>query len=271
MRIAIVGCGWLGQPLAKQLKQSGHSIVATCRSAQKREALEQLGYSSHVYQLGDLLSSDALKAVFQCSLLILNLPPGGRQIQPDYYIEHMCQLLSAARQQGVLQVIFISTTAVYGDIEGKVVEKTPLAPATESGRAHQKIEQHARDVFAGSACVLRLAGLVGTDRHPAKYLAARTDISHGSQVVNLVYQQDVITAIEAIIAQDKYGNIFHLCAHEHPTRHDYYRWACAKLGLELPEFAVEKHEHQGKIIDAHWTCETLGLELSYASPYAMLA
>jgi nucleoside-diphosphate-sugar epimerase len=271
MHISIVGCGWLGQPLAEQVKQSGHSTGATCRSPEKRQTLEQLGYSSHVYQLGDALTSDALKAVFQSSLLILNLPPGGRHIQPDFYIEHMCQLLSEARQQGVRHVIFISTTAVYGDMQGRVVEQTPPAPKTESGRAHQIIEQHALEVFAGDACVLRLAGLVGVDRHPAKYLAARTDIRHGSQVVNLVYQQDVITAIEAIIEQDKYAHIFHLCAHEHPTRHDYYRWACAKLGLDLPEFVVESHEHQGKIIDAHWTCETLGLEISYASPYAMLA
>jgi Trk K+ transport system NAD-binding subunit len=32
MRIALVGCGWLGLPLAVSLKKCGHSIVATRRS-----------------------------------------------------------------------------------------------------------------------------------------------------------------------------------------------------------------------------------------------
>lgn len=270
MQISIVGCGWLGQPLAYYLKQRGHRIVATCRSAEKRQTLAQQGYLSRVFQLGDVLTCQALIPVFQSDLLILNLPPGGRNIQADFYTEHMCQLLSEARRQGVAKVIFISTTAVYGEVQGRVVEQSLLAPNTASGKAHQIIEQHLFEVFAQQGCVLRLAGLVGEDRHPAKFLAARKAVENGDQQVNLVHQQDVIAAIYAIIQQNHYAHVFHLCAHEHPTRRDYYAWACAKLGLVPPEFVDEGQKQAGKVIDAKWTCEMLRLTLSYASPYAML-
>jgi nucleoside-diphosphate-sugar epimerase len=270
MHISIVGCGWLGQPLANQLQLGGHSIVATCRSEEKRQALTLQGYSSHIFQLGDDLSSQALKVVFQSSLLILNLPPGGRHIQPEFYTEQMCQLISEAHKQGMQNIIFISTTAVYAEKQDKVVEHSPLAPATASGKAHQRIEQHVIDVFAEQGCVIRLAGLVGKGRHPATYLAGRKALENGSNLVNLVHQHDVVKAIKAIIEQKRYGDIFHLCSHEHPSRRDYYLWSCAQLQLELPEFCDELQEQKSKFIDAHWTCKRLGLTLTYPSPYNML-
>lgn len=270
MHISVVGCGWLGQPLAQQLKESGHSIVATCRSEEKHKTLEQQGFLSHIYQLGDASSGDALRAIFRSSLLILNLPPGGRHIQAELYTTQMCRLISEAHQHGVNKLIFVSTTAVYGDVEGEVCEDTPLGPITASGAAHQVIELHAKNVYAQDVCILRLAGLVGEDRHPAKYLAGKKEISGAQQSVNLIHQQDVINAIKAIIQQTQYGQVLHLCADEHPSRQDYYTWACARLGLQAPEFLNEDKANKGKKINAQFSCKTLGLTLIYASPYDML-
>lgn len=270
MQISIVGCGWLGQPLAQQLYQCGHSIVATTRSEEKRFVFQQQGFQGLIYHLGDACQSDSFSLIVQSSLLIVNLPPGGRQIQAAFYIKNICQLITQARLQGVSKLIFISTTAVYGELEGELNERSCIAPVTESAKAHKIIEQHVVAEFAQQACILRLAGLVGQDRHPAKYLAGRHDIALGSQHVNLVHQQDVIQAIESIIRNEAYGHIYHLCAHDHPSRRDYYHWACAKLALPLPEFIEELHPSTGKQINASWTCQTLGIVLNYPSPYDML-
>lgn len=270
MKIAIIACGWLGQPLAQQLLKDGHSVVATCRSAAKQQELQNLGLTTHLFNLGDNLHSAMMQKVLQADLLILNIPPGGKHIQAEFFTHHMCALVQAAKSHGTQRLLFISTTAVYGEVQGEIFEHVLCQPATLSAKAHLKIEQQVLGIFGKQASVLRLAGLVGHDRHPAKYLAARSAVSQGSQGVNLVHQLDVISAIQAIIQHKYYGVIFHLSAHEHPSRQDYYSWACTKLGLQVPEFDIEITPNHGKLINAQWTCQQLKLQLKYPSPYDML-
>lgn len=270
MKISILACGWLGQPLALQLQNAGHEVMATCRSAAKQQALQECGIRTELYSLGDDLLGHALRSVLQSEVLILNIPPGGRQIQADFYRQQMCNLVAQAKQSGTQRLLFISTTGVYGEVDGDVSEQTQCLGTTPSALAHQQIEQQVQDVFANDAAILRLAGLVGQQRHPARFLAGRTALSEPLHVVNLIHQYDVIQAIQAIISLPQLGQIFHLAAHEHPTREAYYQWACEKLALPAPSFEHQPSDGNGKHINARWTCDTLGLTLRYASPYDML-
>ena len=133
-----------------------------------------------------------------------------------------------------------------------------------------QIEQAIFEHLAQRACVIRLAGLVGKSRHPAKYLAGRKGLPNGQQAVNLVHQHDVINAIQQIIHLQLWGQTLHLCSAEHPSRKDYYCWAATKLGLALPEFITEEDSDSGKKIDARQSLEKLGLNLLYPSPFDML-
>lgn len=270
MQISIVGLGWLGLPLARQLQDNDHKIVGTCRDDDKQARLISEGIDALSYSLGDPLCTHSLKALFTSRLLILNIPPGGKQGSKQDYQRQMQALVGHAKSQGVKHCLFISTTTVYGDTQGKVTEETETRPNTASGQAHVAIEQSVMEAFGKYASVLRLAGLVGGERHPAKHLAGRSDIANAKQVVNLVHRDDVIRAIEAIIRQDKFGAVMHLCAHDHPSRREYYQWATRQLGLAEPRFLNEQSNNSGKYIDSHWTCQQLGLELNYPSPFDML-
>ena len=270
MHISILACGWLGQPLALQLQDAGHTVMATCRSAAKQQELQDLGIRTELYNLGDNLNSDALNAVLQAEVLVLNIPPGARHIQADFYCAQMCNLVEQARQSGTQKLLFISTTAVYGDADGEMTEQSPCLATTPSALAHQQIEQRVQDVFGNHGAVLRLAGLVGQKRHPAHYLAGKTALSEPLHAVNLIHQYDVIQAIQAILRLPHLGQVFHLAAHEHPTRETYYQWACDQLGLPRPSFEHSLASTGGKRINASWTCDKLGLQLRYPSPYDML-
>lgn len=270
MQISIVGCGWLGQPLAMSLLNEGHTILATSRSELKQQQLNQLGISTKIYQLGDSLSSETMSSVLQSELLILNIPPGGRKIKADFYTDQMTKLIEQAKLTSVKKLLFISTTAVYGELEGEINEQTAVAPLTPSAIAHVTLEQRALAIFGDNACILRLAGLVGHNRHPAHYLAGKTDLDNPLQRVNLVHQSDVITAIKAIIKQPKFTQILHLSAYEHPTRVDYYTNTCKKLGLIPPLFDHTSSSKDGKVINAYWTCKQLNIELAYPNPFDML-
>ena len=270
MQIGICGCGWLGQPLAQHLKHSGHDIVATRRSPEDLQALTELGYTSIAYTLGQSLSSDSLLPLFSSELLILNIPPGRKSMDPKSFVKQMKGLIAHANSSGIKHLIFISTTSVYGEQTAPVTEQSPVNPNTDSGSAHILIEESVFEYYEKRGTVIRLAGLVGSERHPAKLLAGRTGLKNGEQVVNLIHQQDVIRAITQTIEKSIWGETLHLAAIEHPSREEYYRWAAAKLALPAPQFLPSENPSTGKLIDASWSLQKLGLQLQYASPFDML-
>lgn len=270
MQIAVVGCGWLGLPLASHLQVSGHSIVATCRSESKALELNQLGFTAQRFELGDDLNSAFLTKLFACDVLILNIPVGRKNPKSEGYLQHMQGLLEYAAASQIQNLLLISTTSVYGDNSGIYTEQSPTAPSTQSAQINLALEGLTRKYFAGHSTIIRPAGLVGKDRHPANYLAGKKELGTPDNVVNLIHQDDVINAIEQVLEKNLWGHTLHLSATEHPTRADYYTWAAEQLGLELPDFLPGNSVITGKQIDASKSLELLNLTLKYPSPFDML-
>jgi nucleoside-diphosphate-sugar epimerase len=272
--IAVVGAGWLGLPLAQVLLQKGHNIVTTARSPQKCEQLKALGLEAHPFTLGQDVSATNLSALFNCELLILNIPVGRNHPSPHSFTTHISKVLEQAKCQNIQRVLFVSTTSVYAQSSGVVTEDSQTLAQTTSAQINLATEHLVQGLFPEQNTVIRLAGLIGGDRHPAHFLAGRQLLANGNQVVNLVHRQDVICAITTIIQEHIWGQVLHLCATEHPTRKEYYTWAAKKLGLVAPSFAPqpEKDPNQttGKSIDASYSLNLLKLNLTFASPYHML-
>ena len=270
MQIAVVGCGWLGLPLAISLQTSGQNIIATCRSEQKASELTKLGLDAQRYELGDVLTHGRFDKLFASDVLVLNIPVGRKSPTTQTFAKHMQALLKHAADKQIRNLIFISTTSVYGDNCGVVTEQSPTSAQTQSGRINLAVEVLAKQYFAGRSTVIRTAGLVGENRHPAHYLAGKVGLPNPDNSVNLVHQDDVICAIQTIIKKDIWGQTLHLSALEHPTRAEYYTWAAEKLSLNAPLFVKGQGVALGKQIDATQTLQLLGLSLKYPSPFDMI-
>lgn len=270
MKISICGAGWLGQPLALRLIKSGHDVVATSRTAEGVQALINKGIPATKFTLGE-----AIPQVLAGELLIVNIPPGGKAMgnsrqNVTEFVTQICALFAALCFSATSKLIFISTSAVYGDTQQWVTEKSSVAPKTPSARAHVQIEQFINQNIGPNACILRLGGLIGDLRHPVTYLAGKEDLLNGEQAVNLVHQSDVIQAIHQIIHKQLWGEVLHLCATEHPSRQVYYPWAARKMGLIPPTFVQGHKTGQSKILDPAASLQKLAMTLSYPSPYDML-
>ncbi|MFT6895783.1 MAG: nucleoside-diphosphate-sugar epimerase [Paraglaciecola sp.] len=270
MKISICGGGWLGRPLARQLMESGHNVVTTSRTAKGAQALISNGIAAITFTLGE-----ALPEVLIGDVLIVNIPPGRKTMGDNAqrsreFVAQICSMLEALCISSSSKLIFVSTSAVYGDTHQRVTEKSALDPKTASAWAHVQIEQFISQKIGTNACILRLGGLIGERRHPAAYLAGKEDLPNGKQAVNLVHQVDVIQAIEQIIVRQLWGEVLHLCATAHPSRQAYYPWAAKKMGLIPPTFAQEHNTGRGKILDPAASLQKLGMTLSYPSPYDML-
>lgn len=267
--ITLCGCGWLGKHMARR-RPSTMSVLGTTRTQASAEALRGADIQPLRFTLGDNPADLAHQSA--SNPVILNIPPGARKRPLDSdFVSNMLALIDAFIAAGCTQLIFISTTAVYGDKEGLVNEKTRVAPVTESGHAHVKIEQHLLNQYPAIATVVRLSGLIDSQRHPVHFLAGR-HLDKGEQVVNLVHEQDVCAGLFALLAKPQPGRIFHLTALEHPKRGDYYPWCAQKKGLEAPVFNSDfaRRSAGGKHIDAQRSWHALGVTPVYPSPYDML-
>jgi nucleoside-diphosphate-sugar epimerase len=271
-KLILCGCGWLGKYVAETLAPT-MPIIGTTRHPAKMDELTALGIRPLLFNLaqitGPLKDDSSTPCLDACAgnIVVLNIPPGRKQPIATDFAQQMIALITRLYALPIKQLIFISTTSVYGDTQGILTEQSPPAPMTPSALAHVAIENHIRALNFPHYSILRLAGLVGPDRHPAKSLAGRV-LSQGEQVVNLVYIDDVVSAIQKIIQGHGNQQTLHLCSQQHPQRGEYYTRAAQALGLVPPIF--EQYEQmappRGKIIDPKTTLDTLDMELAYANP-----
>ncbi len=279
-----MGLGWLGLALAHSLKSSNIKVSGTVTSSQKQDLLLTQEIQADLFNLyldspkltNNQFDNLAIYNQISATTLVLNIPPGRQNFQPVRFVDAMITLIDSLMLKGLKKLIFISTTSVFCEEQSVVTNASVPVPATESGKAHFKIEQHLFKHYANASAVLRLSGLVGPNpdgslRHPIFVLSKKQNIAKGKDVVNLVHQADVIAAITQLINNNAHPHSLNLAAADHPTRSDYYSWCAQQLGLPQPGFAPDnKKRQQAKLIDASQTFSCLGIEPIYKSPYDML-
>jgi nucleoside-diphosphate-sugar epimerase len=257
--IAILGCGWLGLPLAKSLLSKGYEVKGSTTSESKLEVLKNAGILPFQIQLEaqQIIGTieDFLK---ETDVLIIDIPPGlRREISPleeMTFVNKVKTLIPFIEKSGIKKVIFVSSTSVYGDSFPflEITEETKPNPDTESGKQLFVSENLLQKNIYFKTTVIRFGGLLGDDRHPAKFLTGKTNVENPDAPVNLIQREDCIGIIEKILNQVEYdiwGETFNAVAPQHPTRKTYYQKKAELFNLPLPTFA-EHSESKGKMISS---------------------
>ena len=258
--IGIIGCGWLGWPLAKQLLIDGYDIHGSTTSVSKFDALRADGISPFLIELlDDTISGDIEAFLSHCEFLIVNIPPKLRQ-ENEAYVPKMKLLVSYIEQSSVSKVLFIGSTSVYND-SFPFSEITELSETSSSDKARQLIlvEQLFQNSSRFETTVLRFSGLFGDDRHPAYYLSGRTNIKNPDAPVNLIHRTDCIEIIRMILKLQLWNELLNASSIPHPSRNVYYTEVCKTKQLPLPEFD-HTETSKGKIINSEKLIRLLNYE-----------
>lgn len=269
-KVAIVGLGWLGMPLALSLMSRGWQVTGSKTTQDGVEAARMCGIDSYQLRLEPQLvcDTDDLDALMNVDALVITLPARRSGPGEDFYLQAVQEIVDTALAHHVPRILFTSSTSVYGDASGTVRESSPRHPQTASGRVLKELEDWLHNLPGTSVDILRLAGLVGPSRHPGRFFAGKSapDGQHG---VNLVHLQDVIAAIELLLQVPKGGRIYNICAPEHPARGVFYPQMARELGLPVPVFSDNPENGSGKIVDGNRICNELGFEYQYPDPLVM--
>ena len=251
-QISILGCGWLGFPLAKKLIEKGYSINGSTTSQNKLSTLENSGINPFIVILSEVEGmfesesvSESINSFLQESeILIIDIPPKLRGDNGDslrkIFVEKIENLIPFIEKSTVKKVLFVSSTSVYGDENGIITEETPPNPETESGKQLLLAEAVLQKNQNFETTILRFGGLIGEDRHPVKFLAGKENLENPDAPINLIHQNDCIEIIQEIISQSKWNEVFNAVAPFHPTREEYYTQKANELNLILPRFSIEK-------------------------------
>ncbi len=238
--VGIIGCGWLGTALAKQLLATNYNVSVTTAHDESAAKLISQGIEAAKLALPATLSAEQFSqsAIFSQSQLVICLPPRLKLGQSDYP-EKIKQIVAAAELMKVKHIILISSTAVYNGLTGLVSEQHSLDLNADKVRVMHNAEQELLK-FSGQSNIIRLSGLIGPERHPSRFLTAKKEFPNPDGVVNLIHQQDAVGIIEALLLRqnDRQLNkaIFNGVSDTHVTRKFFYQQAAKALNLPQPEF-----------------------------------
>jgi len=228
IKIAILGCGWLGLPLAKHLLQSGYHVNGSTTSIEKQKKMIDTGINSFVLDL-DNLNND-LDEFLDVDELIITIPPRLKN-----HTKTIQKLISKIESSTIKRVIYTSSISVYGNTAGIITEKTATSPVRSSVIQIIETEQLLFNNPKFKTNIIRLGGLIGPNRHPAYHLSGKI-IKTPNELINLIDLEDCITIIEKLIKTNITNEVYNLVNPYHPKKGIYYNECCEYLKLPLPIF-----------------------------------
>jgi len=267
--ISILGCGWLGLPLAEHLIVEGYSVKGSTRSQNDISKLESRGIDPYILVLDPELRGEKSESFFDSQILIINFPPERREDIVRYHKRQALSLVHRIRHSSIEKVIFVSSTSVYPDLNREVTEDDAKSPSKLSGQALLNFESLLNQYTEFSTTILRFAGLIGYDRKPGRFLSGKKEVINGDAPVNLIHRDDCINIICKVIENDLWGKVYNACSDLHPKRRDYYISAAARLGITPPEFA-ESEDYSFKIINSDRLKKDLNYTFLYPDPAAIV-
>ncbi len=261
--VSIIGCGWLGLPLAKKLVALGFKVKGSTTRESRLSELTSNEITAYRLQLS-ASQRPVFSDLLECRTLIINIPPGRRDVEAiSHYPKGIKTILEGIGKSLIDHIIYTSSTGVYQNTGHVVTEESPCFAARPGIGAIMKAE----DVIVTSGfnyTIVRLAGLVGENRQPGKWFQGREGLPGGDTPVNMIHLGDCISALLELVKSEPDNEIYNLCADRHPTKKEFYRRQSEKLKLTPPRFEAGVVAH--KIVDNSKFKDAFGYEYQYPDP-----
>lgn len=273
--ISILGCGWLGSPLALTLLAEGYTVKGSTTRAEKLSVLRDVGIQPYRLSLNPKLQPKESEGFFHSDLLIIDIPPKARDKSPDFHPQQIEAVAEEIKTQKVNHCIYISSTSVYPNLNREVSEKDAVemekAGKKEGGHtegsmyALLKAEEMLKAIPDLALTIIRCGGLMGYDRIPGRYFAGKQQLTTGSIPVNYIHRDDVIGIILEVIRQDYWKQTLNAVAPQHPSRQQVYAQNAADFGFSAPTFK-ETPAEEYKIVSPGKLLKELNYTFRYPNP-----
>ncbi|MES0873221.1 SDR family oxidoreductase [Sinimarinibacterium thermocellulolyticum] len=273
-RALIAGCGDIGLRVARRLRAAGGEVTAILRDPQKRAPLDAIGAAVRIDDLDRPTDAGDWPWLFWFA------PP-----PPEGEIDARLRGWLAAQRGRIGRVVYISTSAVYGDCDGRWIdEDEPLKPQSARGRRRldaEKVLANWCRATGAQHVILRVPGIYGPGRWPLQRLSAGLPVlrAEDAPYSNRVHADDLAAAAVLAAARGVDGHAYNIADGEPTTMTDYFTQVARRFGLPEPP-VVDRAEARRVFTPAMWSfmeeskrlrIERARTELGFAPRYPNLA
>jgi nucleoside-diphosphate-sugar epimerase len=238
MTILLAGCGDLGTEAGLRFAAEGHRVVGWRRTPEKLPAA--------IEGMAADLSTAELPPVPADTTAVVVAVAADSPTEAAYraaYVDGLSHVLDALGRDGVTprRVLFVSSTAVYGDAGGDWVdERTTPAPGGFSGRVLREAEELLEKRLRGTGTApasLRLGGIYGPGRTRLidQVRGGAAVIPDDPRYTNRIHRDDAARAIVHLCTMGEEPAPVYVGVDDDPAElGDVLRFLASELGLEVP-------------------------------------
>ncbi len=234
-RVLIAGCGDIGRRVARLFRARGAAAFGLARSPAAEARLSGWGI---VPVAGDLDERGSLRGLPTRAAVVFYFAPP----PPEGVVDPRARAFADSVPDGEepAKLVYLSTTAVYGDLKGGwATEDTPAVPKTDRGRRRLDAETvllawgRARGV---RVVVLRVAGIYGPGRLPVEAIRRGTPVlaEAESPYTNRIHAEDLARVCVAAADRGRGGRIYNVSDGVPGTITEYFLAVADRLGIPRP-------------------------------------
>jgi nucleoside-diphosphate-sugar epimerase len=233
MRILIVGCGDVGLRAARLL--AGHArVYGLIRSPQRRDELRAAGI---LPVLGDLDDRASLRRLAGLADAVLHFAPPPAEGENDPRTRRL--LASLGRAGSLSQLVYISTSGVYGDCGGEVVTETrPARPDNTRAkrRADAEVQLRRFGCAGRRVSLLRAPGIYAQDRMPEERVRKGLPaiVSADDVYTNHIHADDLARLAIAALFRGRRNRLYNAVDDSGLKMGDWFDVVADHLGLPRP-------------------------------------
>lgn len=233
-KVGILGCGWLGLSLGKHLVDQGYHVRGSTRKKEKLHQFHKEGIAPFLIDIQATKISGDFDFFKDLDVLILSIPPGRKTSEKINLADKIRQCCPIIAKSAIPRTIFLSSISVYGNQSGNLNEESPVQPETSAAK-HLVRSEKIIERCSSNTSIVRLGGLIGSDRHPIKQLSGR-EIGNPSGYINFIHQHDAVGILVKLIQDPSLIGVYNGVSPSHPQRKEYYLEMAMRRGLPPPKF-----------------------------------
>lgn len=227
MKILIIGAGYVGKAAAEHWKSEGHTLTLTTRFPNR---IAELAPFTHRVMLMEHLS-EALRG--QDIVLLSVAPDSSEESAYEQTYLGTAKALLQHLDPATRQIIYTSSSSVYGEHGGALVDETTLLkPASRREAILVETEQLLQQAPC-KVCILRLGEIIGPGRRIADRLQAlhgRPLAGTGENITNLSPIDEIVQALAEAVNSGWEG-VYNICSDLHIPRNTFYKQICQEEGI----------------------------------------
>ena len=254
MHILFIGYGKTSERVAKQLFEQGHQISTISRSPKTDSFAAHLIQDVHALDLSTVAPIDWV-------YVLLSPKQSGVEGYQQTYLDSVQPIVAALRLHPVKRIVVVSSTRVYGQDAGEVVDdETATHPNDAQGGILLQMEQAYLAAYPEQGTIIRPSGIYGSSVTRMQKMAVSMTSYPNLHWSNRIHIEDLARFLAEMIHVEHPDSSYIVTNNQPQLLHEVLQWFQQQLGLPLLQ--LENEQVTGKKLYAT-RMQKMGFELKH--------